>query len=115
MSNPQSAIRNPQPKIVPRRVIAVGPARVRLDPAIWLPWLVGGVLMVGLLGAVLVLGGGGRESTLTHPDSVSSVAFSPDGALLASGAADSVVRLWNPARGLPMREPVAVVRSATRA
>src|SRR5690242_6570913 len=104
MSNLWSAFLKAQSRTVPRRTLALGPARVRIDPAIWLPWLVGGVLMIGLLGVVLVLGGGGRENTLTHPDSVTSVAFSPDGALLASGAADSVVRLWDPARGLPVRE-----------
>src|SRR5689334_18859966 len=104
MSYPASKIQNPKSKIVVRRTIAVGPARVRLDPAIWLPWLVGGVLGIGLLGVVLLLGGGGRESTLTHPDSATSVAFSPDGTMLASGDADSVVRLWDPVRGRPIKD-----------
>jgi WD40 repeat protein len=32
--------------------------------------------------------------TLSHGDEVTSVAFSPDGSLLASGAYDSQVYLW---------------------
>jgi WD40 repeat protein len=39
-----------------------------------------------------------------HTDSVSSVRFSPDGRLLASGSHDQTVRLWNPETGLEIRK-----------
>ena len=41
-----------------------------------------------------------------HPDAVSSVAFSPDGELLASSGHDGAVRLWNPATGEPVGAPL---------
>jgi WD40 repeat protein len=37
-----------------------------------------------------------------HDNSVLSVAFSPDGDLLASGSDDHTVRLWAPATGEPV-------------
>ena len=39
---------------------------------------------------------GTLHATLTHDSPVNSIAFNPDGSLLASGSGDNVVRLWVP-------------------
>jgi WD40 repeat protein/tetratricopeptide (TPR) repeat protein len=43
--------------------------------------------------------------TLSHPLSVTALAFSPDGRRLVTGCDDSAVRLWEVATGTPLREP----------
>jgi WD40 repeat protein len=42
-----------------------------------------------------------------HQNDVRSVAFHPDGTLLASGDADGKIILWDAERGLPLREPLS--------
>ena len=48
------------------------------------------------------------ERTLNaHTNIVRSVAFSPDGCLLATAGDDTMVRLWYPVTGQPVREPLS--------
>jgi hypothetical protein len=70
-------------------------------------WLVLAVVLMGAAGVALVLLPGGHSPALRgHDQAVLSVAFSPDGSLLASGSADSTVRLWDPATGEPVGDPL---------
>jgi WD40 repeat protein len=48
-----------------------------------------------------------RESLTGHTGPVFSVAFSPDGHLLATASGDGTVRLWNTLTRRPVGEPLA--------
>lgn len=61
-------------------------------------------LCLGLITHVLVLAQGPRLVVQTgHSESVWSAAFSPDGSLLASGGADTSVKIWDVATGMELR------------
>jgi len=68
--------------------------------------LIAAILLLGaVIGLAVGLSGnpqGQLSITATlagHSDSVNSVAFSPDGATVASGSGDTTVRLWDAASG----------------
>ena len=42
---------------------------------------------------------------MVHQDSVSAVAFSPDGKTILTGSLDKTARLWNAADGTPAASP----------
>jgi WD40 repeat protein len=68
------------------------------DPAIKLFDATGGALVKEFKGYKE------KESEKGHRDSVFSIAFSPDGKLLASGSTDYTIKLWNVADGSVVRE-----------
>ncbi|KAJ7893820.1 hypothetical protein B0H14DRAFT_3427117 [Mycena olivaceomarginata] len=54
------------------------------------------------------------EPLVGHRGSVRSVAFSPDGARIASGSDDETIRVWDAATGQPFGEPLAGHRGSVR-
>ncbi len=46
------------------------------------------------------------EPQIGHHDLVSSLAFNPDGSLLASAGEDGTIRYWDPTTGTPFGEPM---------
>ena len=51
-------------------------------------------------------GTGEERRTLALPFIVTSIAFSPDGKLLASAGNDDTIRLWDPENGTELGEPI---------
>ena len=48
-----------------------------------------------------------------HENGVASVAFSPDGMLLASGSDDRTIRLWDPRTGQPIGDPLLLAHKGS--
>ncbi|GAB4471442.1 MAG: hypothetical protein Kow00124_08490 [Anaerolineae bacterium] len=62
-------------------------------------------------GFILLLCGGEVSTLRAHGEAVRCAAFSPDGSLLASGAADGLIRLW----AMPDTSPAGTLKGHTRA
>jgi WD40 repeat protein len=62
------------------------------------------LVVLGVIFAVFLRGSGGGEGRLLsltgHSGPVSSIAFSPNSALIAAGSSDKSVMIWDPANGL---------------
>jgi WD40 repeat protein len=66
-------------------------------------WSVLAILLIGLC-VINLLPDGSLVRTLTgHTNTVTSISFSPDGRLLASGSYDNTIQLWRVADGLEVR------------
>ncbi len=62
-------------------------------------------------GFILLLRDGEVSTLRAHGEAVRCAAFSPDGSLLASGAADGMIRLW----AMPDASPAGTLKGHTRA
>jgi serine/threonine protein kinase len=99
----------PKPKVAPPPLVKpVAALKEEAVPSwrrvpLW-GWALGGLILLAavVVGGIL-LGGGNSRTLKGHTNEVWSVAFSPDGETLASGSADTTVRLWRVSDGSTLR------------